>query len=56
VISQAQMDSFATSSLVQVAGDKYVYELFPDGDTGRRKALDIGKMYDTDSVYDKQGG
>jgi hypothetical protein len=63
-IPRAQMDSFATSSLVQVGGDKKVYELFPEGDTGRRKVFAVYKDgilkqvqddtsgWDADSVYE----
>jgi hypothetical protein len=52
VIAQAQLDSFTTSNLVQVASDKNVYELFPEGDTGRRKVFDTSKPHDADSVYE----
>jgi hypothetical protein len=52
VISQTQLDGYITSNLVQVAGDKNLYELFPSGDTGERKVLDMSKAYDIDSVYE----
>lgn len=52
VINQSQLDNFITSNLVQVAGDANIYELFPQGDTGKRAVLDQTKPYDADSVYE----
>jgi hypothetical protein len=65
VIPQEQMDGFMTSNLVQVANDMKVYELMPEGDTGRRRVFavykdgilrlaqnDGAKAYDADSVYE----
>lgn len=51
-VSQTQMDKYTTSSLVQVAGDNNIYELFPAGDTGRRKVYIPDTSYDSDSVYE----
>jgi hypothetical protein len=68
VISRAQLDMYVTSSLVRVAGDKNVYELFPEGDTGKRRTFatyvdgilrlaqnDGNGTYDADSVYEING-
>jgi len=52
IISQAEMDSYVTSSLVKETKDSIIYELFPNGDDGERKLLDAGKSYDGDSVYE----
>jgi hypothetical protein len=52
VISQAQLDTFVTSNLVQVAGDRNVYALFPKGDKGERRVHNAGPGYDADSVYE----
>lgn len=52
IISQVQMDDYATSTLVQVAGDSIIYELSPDGDTGTKKIVSPPRTYDADSVYE----
>jgi hypothetical protein len=51
-ISEMQMDSYAASSFVQVAGDPVLYELFPEGDTGTRRIVGGNESYDKDSVYE----
>ena len=52
IISQAKIDSYATSNLVKETKDTVVYELFPNGDTGERKSLNGSTLYDLDSVYE----
>ena len=52
VISQKEMDSYATSALAKETNDSVIYELYPDGDAGRKKALDASEDYDPDSVYE----
>lgn len=52
VISQAEMDSYTTSSLVKETNDSTIYELFPSGDTGERKIWNLEDYYDADSVYE----
>lgn len=52
IISQTQLDRYATSSLVKETDDTIIYELASDGDTGRRKPFDISTSYDADSVYE----
>ncbi|MFA7169267.1 MAG: hypothetical protein WC178_00210 [Candidatus Paceibacterota bacterium] len=49
VISQAQLDEYQISNLVQVADDENVYELIPNGDKGKRKRYQ--SVYDVNSVY-----
>jgi hypothetical protein len=55
IVSQSQLDSYTTSSLVRETTDPAIYELFPDGDKGERRVLDTTKPYDTDSVYEING-
>jgi len=52
IISQAEMDSHITSSLVKETKDSVTYRLFPNGDIGKRMSLDTSIIYDFDSVYE----
>lgn len=64
-VSQETVDSFATSSFVQVAGDARIFELTPQGDTGEKRAVFINPSgyrlfngitanspFDYDTVYE----
>lgn len=51
-ISQEQLDQYVTSDLVKETTDTIIYQLFPNGDTGERRILDISTTYDADSVYE----
>lgn len=55
LIAQENLERYITSTLVQVRGDCFIYELFPDGDIGTRKYLDAAAFYDMDSVYEING-
>ncbi len=48
-IDKATLDTYAISDFVTVYGEKDVYELVPDGDTGSKYLTTSG--YDPDSVY-----
>lgn len=50
-ISQAEMDSFATSDLVRVDGSTDIYQLVPEGDNGGKYQLTSTEGYDTNSIY-----
>jgi len=50
-ISQSEMDSFDTSSLVKVDGSSDVYELTPTGDNGTKQRLTSTWGINLDSVY-----
>lgn len=52
IVSQEQLDQYTTSSLVKETTDTVIYQLFPNGDTGERKAQDTSTNYDPDSVYE----
>jgi hypothetical protein len=52
VISGMQLNKFALSNLVQVKGDRNIYELTPDGDTGSRRTIPSNQFYDVDSIYE----
>jgi len=52
IISQSELDSYATSNLVKETKDSIIYELYANGDKGERKMLNAGKLYDADSVYE----
>jgi len=52
IISEEQLESFATSNLVKETKDTFIYILFPNGDTGERRPLDIHISYDPDSIYE----
>lgn len=51
-VSQQELDAYTTSNLVQVSGDNTIYALYPQGDTGKKKVLDLSSTYDSDSVYE----
>ncbi|MDD3190296.1 MAG: metallophosphoesterase [Candidatus Pacebacteria bacterium] len=51
-ISQSQLDQFITSNLIKEAFDSIIYQLFSDGDAGKRKPLGTSTTYDPDSVYE----
>lgn len=48
-IDQKEMDAFVVSDFVTVYGEKDVYQLVPDGDSGSKYLTTSG--YDPDSVY-----
>lgn len=52
VISLKEMNSYSTSALVKETNDRIIYELFPDGDAGERRIVDVLKHFDADSVYE----
>lgn len=52
IVSQQQLDQYVISNLVREAGDIVIYELISDGDTGKKRIMDIGEPYDIDSVYE----
>jgi hypothetical protein len=37
---------------VRARGEKEIYELFPNGDTGEKRTLGMGQGYDPDAVYE----
>jgi hypothetical protein len=45
------MVSFSTSDLVRVDGSSDVYQLVPDGDTGKKLYLGTGSGHDLSSIY-----
>jgi len=57
-VNQATMDVYSVSSLIRAVGDLKVYELFPSGDVGTKKWLNItaeefvNQGYDSDSIYE----
>jgi len=57
-VNQETMDVHAISNLIRAVGNDKVYELFPSGDTGTRKWLNItaeefvNQGYDSDSIYE----
>ncbi|MCK5123132.1 MAG: DUF4352 domain-containing protein [Candidatus Pacebacteria bacterium] len=51
IISQSEMDSFATSDLVRVDGQTDIYQLVPNGDVGTKTLLESTVGYDLDSAY-----
>ncbi len=52
------MDVYSVSNLIRAVGDDKVYELFPSGDIGTKKWLNItaeefvSQGYDSDSIYE----
>jgi hypothetical protein len=52
IISQSQLDTYTTSNLVYLSGDKNIYSLTPYGDEGERRILSTTQQYDQDSVYE----
>jgi S-adenosylmethionine hydrolase len=52
IIPATQLEEYITSDLVQVRGDGFIYELFSDGDRGRRMVWDPARPFDPDSVYE----
>ena len=57
-VNQATMDAYSVSNLIRAVLDLKVYELFPSGDTGTKKWLNItaeefvNQGYDSDSIYE----
>ena len=57
-VNQATMDVYSVSNLIRAVGDNKVYELFPSGDAGTKKWLNItaeefvNQGYDSDSIYE----
>jgi hypothetical protein len=51
-VTREQLDKYTVSHLVQVAGDRFIYELYPEGDCGQRKVIDPTQLFDIDSVYE----
>ena len=49
-VSPPTINQYTTSNLVQYEGN--VYALFPAGDTGTRRFVNVGSTYDQDSVYE----
>lgn len=52
IVSPEQLGQYTNSNLVKEALDTLIYELFLDGDTGKKKPLDTSIPYDPDSVYE----
>jgi hypothetical protein len=57
VVEPSILDSFATSSLVRVAGDDKVYMLYPAGDAGKKRWIQDGAALarlslDPESIYE----
>ncbi|MFA7170177.1 MAG: hypothetical protein WC178_05005 [Candidatus Paceibacterota bacterium] len=50
-VTQMQMDGFVNSDLVRVDGSADVYQLIPNGDTGKKLYLGAGANYDLSSIY-----
>lgn len=52
------LDSYTTSDLVRAVGDSKVYELFPQGDTGVKRWINLttqsflSRGYDSDAIYE----
>ena len=57
-VNQETMDVYTISNLIRAVGDDKVYELFPSGDTGTKKWLNItaeefvNQGYDSNSIYE----
>jgi len=56
-VNQATMNKYTVSNLVRAEGDDRVYKLFPSGDIGNKRWLNImtekfmNQGYDSDSIY-----
>jgi hypothetical protein len=52
LIPQLQLGKFFLSNLVEVKGDRNIYELSADGDSGVRRIFPQNSFFDPDSVYE----
>ena len=51
VVDKSVLDNYVTSNLVHVVGNTSVWQLDPQGDTGKKTQV-TGTNYDADSVYE----